>query len=85
MGIAEDFGRLLAEAARQRHEAARQQRLADAFPGLAKARTLSVAELRALWDSIDDSGSMATSDPDIDGDTVHFVLNEKNDGDYCAV
>jgi hypothetical protein len=78
MSIADDFAKMIAEGQRQ-------QRLIAAFPGLEKARKMSIPELRALWDSIDDSGSMATSDPEIDGDTVHFVLNEKGDVAYCAV
>ena len=53
------------------------------LPGLTKARALDVATLRCLWDSFD--GVCGTSDPDISIEAVHYVLNEKGDGAYCAV
>jgi len=52
------------------------------FPGLCKARIMSISELKELWDSYD---GIATKDLEIDGETVHFVLNEKGCGSYCAV
>jgi hypothetical protein len=76
--IAQDFGDMIAYGQQR-------QRLIREYPGFLKALAMSVADLRALWDSIDDSGSTETSDPEIPGETVHFVLNEKGDGHYCAI
>lgn len=60
----------------------REGELIKAYLGLYKARAMSVEELRKLWDSYD---GIETSDLDIFGETVHFVLNEKGDGEYCAI
>ena len=48
---------------------------------LKELRHLSIAELRKLWDEIGDdsfSGGYDCAD-------IHLILNEKGDGDYCAV
>lgn len=78
MTIAEEFLKVIQQGMERR-------RLLSAYPGLVKAEGLSTAELRVLWDSIDDSGSLETADPKVPGETVHFVLNQKGDGAYCAV
>lgn len=44
-------------------------------------RSMSIAQLRRLWDGIgDDSFSSRWDCADI-----HLVMNEKGDGEYCAV
>lgn len=46
-----------------------------------RLRTMSRDELRRLWDSFDESsfcGEYYCED-------VHLVMNEKGDGEYCAV
>ena len=52
------------------------------LPGLTKARGMDTAALRRLWDSYDGE---QTADPEICGEAVHYVLNERHDGHYCAV
>jgi hypothetical protein len=47
-----------------------------------KVRQLSIEDLKRLWDSYD---GLNTSDPDISGEEVHQVLNERGEGLYCAV
>ncbi len=63
-------------------EGDRIRRLRAAYPDLDAARALPTEELKALWDSYDGA---ETSNPDISGEVVHFVLNERGEGDYCAV
>lgn len=45
-------------------------------------RAMSVVELRKLWDSFDEETSFCG---EYDCADVHMVLNEKGDGEYCAV
>ena len=48
---------------------------------LAKLRSMSISELRRLWDTVgDDSFSEGFDCADI-----HLIMNEKGDGRYCAV
>ncbi len=51
-------------------------------PGEVKARGLSTEALKALWDSYDGA---ETADPAISGEAVYVVLNEREEGEYCAV
>lgn len=50
--------------------------------GLDKCRTLATDQIKALWDSYDGA---VTADPEISGEAVHMVLNERGEGAYCAV
>ena len=51
-------------------------------PAYWKALKLSTDELKRLWDSYD---GIETSDPEIGGEEVHCILNERGEGEYCAV
>jgi hypothetical protein len=44
-------------------------------------RAMSIEQLRALWDSFDENSFCGKHDCIY----VHAALNEKGDGDYCAV
>jgi hypothetical protein len=44
-------------------------------------RSMSVEELRRLWDDVGDDSFSG----DYDCADVRLVLNEKGDGEYCAV
>ncbi len=52
------------------------------WPGLVRARGLTTERLKELWDSYDGA---ETADPEICGEDVHYVLNERGEGDYCCV
>lgn len=61
----------------------RQSQLERSLPyGTRRARALSTDALKALWDSYDGA---ETADPEIHGEAVHLVLNERGEGDYCRV
>ena len=47
-----------------------------------KARRMSTEYLKVLWDRYD---GVNTADPEISGEAVHLVLNERGEGAYCAV
>ena len=51
-------------------------------PGYWKAKNLTTNELKALWDSYDGA---ETSDAEITGEEVHYLLNLRGEGAYCAV
>ena len=48
---------------------------------LQELRAMSITELRELWDNVGDDSFSG----DYDCEYVHLVMNEKGDGDYCAV
>ena len=54
----------------------------EPMSGVFRARRLSTDALKRLWDSYDGA---VTSDPEISGEAVHCVLNERGEGRYCAV
>ncbi len=49
---------------------------------LDRTRRYSTERLKELWDQYD---GITTGVPDISGEAVHRILNERGDGDYCAV
>lgn len=65
-------------------EAARQRSLRSWYRGLDHARTLSTERLKELWDCYD-GGDFSIPDEALSGETIHFVLNERGEGAYCAV
>ena len=46
---------------------------------LESARALPTEELKRLWDEDDDNGLVVSVE------AIHYVLNERGHGDYCAV
>lgn len=48
---------------------------------MAPLRSMTIPELRALWDSFDGNSFCGEHDCV----HVHAALNEKGDGEYCAV
>lgn len=51
-------------------------------PKYNQTRKLSTKQLKKLWDSYD---GIKTKNPLYSGESVHTVLNERGEGDYCAV
>jgi hypothetical protein len=49
---------------------------------LDRTRRCSTKRLKQLWDQYDGT---TTGVPDISGEAVHRILNERGEGDYCAV
>lgn len=57
---------------------------------LVEIRKLSTDDLKALWDAFDDDAKPGfqgyfwpPTEPQIE--EVHMILNERGEGDYCAV
>ena len=70
-GVAEAFAELLRHARRPRPPA-----------GYAKCCAMPTDDLKRLWDSYDGA---ETADPEVSGEAVHLVLNQRGEGIYCAV
>lgn len=70
-GVAEAFAELLRQARRPRPPA-----------GYEKCRAMATDDLKRLWDSYDGA---ETADPEVSGEAVHLVLNQRGEGIYCAV
>lgn len=59
-------------------------RIQSEFYGTRYARTLTTEKLKALWD-LYDGCDRSIGDDLISGEAIHTVLNERGEGEYCAV
>ena len=52
---------------------------------LNELRAFSISDLRRFWDEVGDNSFYEGPEGMFDCADIHWVLNEKGDGQYCAV